>query len=107
MPHYRACNYLVYVSLFFVSILSALQTHGGFIAGTLVKTPTGYTNIEELQVHDQVMCYDTTKNSLECRPVLSISKKTINPCIRVKLSGQHIITSNYQQFYVESSQEWL
>ena len=49
--------YLLFFALIFQSI------YPGFAAGTLVRTPLGYKNIENLNIGDFIYSYDTRGNT--------------------------------------------
>ncbi len=61
----------------------------GFIEGTLVKTPEGYSKIETLLVGDLVMSCDFEGSCVE-RQVLKTSKKEASRYLEIEVDGQKI-----------------
>lgn len=94
---------LIFLILFTLNIIA----DGGFIAGTLVKTPSGYVKIETLQEQDSLVCYDFENNKQKNCSILSIHKKIIVNPISVELSNQIIITTPNQKFYFAKIKQWL
>ncbi len=61
----------------------------GFIEGTLVKTPQGYSKIETLSIGDLVMSCDFEGSCVE-RQVLKTSKKEASRYLKIEVDGQKI-----------------
>jgi hypothetical protein len=80
---------------------------GGFAAGTLVKTPSGYTKIEDLHEQDLLVCYDLKNNKQKDCSILSVRKKLVANPISIELSSQTIITTPSQKFYFAEVNQWL
>lgn len=77
----------------------------GFTAGTLVKTPHGYTVIEDLSVGDLVVCFDDNNNCVE-RLVTHVARENVLEYAAVFTENECICLSVDQQMYVEELQEW-
>ena len=95
---------------FYVIVLILLlycRNYGeGFVAGTLVKTPTGYKPIEQIYIGDTVSTYDCA--SLVSATVMAIKEK--NTCLLIRIilnNGQEIIADYDQLFYVIDHNEWI
>lgn len=61
----------------------------GFVAGTLVKTPEGYSAIESLSVGDFVMSCDFEGGCVE-RRVLAIHQKQASRYLEINVAGEKI-----------------
>jgi len=70
----------------------------GFVAGTLVKVPDGYTAIENLCIGDRVICLDNKKRTVE-GVVIYTAKKTVSDYACVRTSHECIHVACDQQFY--------
>lgn len=93
--------------LFILFICNTSQLYAGFAAGTLIKTPQGYINIENLKKDDQVVCYDIHNKLQKHSTILDIHKRNISNPLAIKLSNQLIITDIHQKLYSPSVEEWL
>ena len=84
-----------YVSFLLLVILAGPQIlfGEGFVVGTLVKTASGYTPIEQLTRGDSVICYDFESQCVE-RPVLQVVHTTSRHQV-------HIITARGEEMIVD------
>jgi hypothetical protein len=71
-----------------------------FGAGTLVRTLSGSSPIEDLRVGDRVLAQDTRTGALGYRPVTIIHHNPPSPTFVVKLGGDAIVTSPVHRFWV-------
>ncbi len=78
----------------------------GFVAGTKVKTPTGYIPIEQLKINDKILCYDFSNNYIE-KPILYTSKKRVQNYIQIFVGNQCIGTAPNQKIYVSQEKRWI
>lgn len=63
-----------------------------FPAGTRINTPSGYKNIEDIKIGDDVYSYNHEKNKIEIKKVNYLFNKDINEMINIKLSNGTMIT---------------
>lgn len=81
----------------------------GFIAGTLVKTKSGYVSIEQLKENDSVTAYSFKNKELyECK-ILKIKKQHYDKSIKIKANGHDIICAPDHKFYLplHSKKKWI
>lgn len=78
----------------------------GFVAGTLVKTSTGYTPIEQLCVGDLVICFDGNNNCVE-RPIINVLRMYAAGYARIYIEDECISISIEQQMYDVQLQKWI
>lgn len=78
----------------------------GFCSGTLVKISDDYTSIENLQVGDRVICYDTAKNHVE-ELVSNVIKKSIDQYVRIHVADEYIRVACDQLLYDDESATWI
>ena len=102
----------IYKSLlfFFLSIsftwVPQLKTEG-FLAGTLVKTISGYVSIEQLIVGNIVVSYDHKSNCYTQYPITCIACSKTNSYIKIQVNNEYIYASPEQKFYVHNQNKWL
>jgi hypothetical protein len=77
----------------------------GFLAGTLIKTKTGYIAIEQLEKDDLVLCYDGKGNYVE-KPVTAVTKKETAHFLQFTINGEIINVAPEQKFYRPTKQRW-
>src|SRR5579872_4836597 len=87
-------------------LLSANVFAEGFIAGTLVKTLTGYVPIEDIRINDYVLCYDSHNNVVE-KPVLHIVIKRAFSSVRLYINDICVTVDKNQKFYCVDRSEWI
>lgn len=76
------------------------QLHAeGFLAGTLVKTSTGYVPIEQIKKNDLVLSYDFSECCVVESKVIQIVKRQASACIQLSLNNQKICVDQLQRFY--------
>jgi hypothetical protein len=78
----------------------------GFIAGTLVKTPSGYTEIEKLQERDLVICYDFSGQCVQ-RAIIETSRTKYTSCIEVRLLDESLYAAPDHKFYLPNTKSWI
>ena len=87
--------------------LGARKSHKeGFFAGTLIKTPHGYKQIEHIKINDLVLGPDLQGNNYP-RRVLDCQKEKLKKYIQVLLEGQSINVAPKQKFYCGSTNSWV
>lgn len=84
----------------------ALLAEEGFIAGTLIKTPIGYTAIEHLSEGDVIIGCDPV-NGDQPKMVLGVSKKKIPAYVVVFSGNETIIAAPGQKFYLPRQNTWV
>jgi hypothetical protein len=70
-----------------------------FAIGTMVHTVDGPRPIESLQAGDRVLCQDTTRGSLEFRPVLAVHRNMPASTLRIAAGGESIEATGLQRFW--------
>lgn len=78
----------------------------GFVAGTLVKIPTGYIPIEQLSVGDVVLCTDFSGEQIERRITSTISYD-VERSIIITVDGVEIYVSSEHRFYQPVQRKWV
>jgi hypothetical protein len=78
-----------------------------FPPGTVVKTPKGDRNIEDLVVGDLVIAYDFESKALVTQPVLHLYKNWTQHLVDTNVGGELITSTRRHPFWVESLGEWL
>lgn len=93
--------------LILLCLLTISLAHGeGFIAGTLVKTPEGYTPIEKLKVDDVVISFDLQGACVE-RRVTHTQQKHAGGFFIVTVNGQAITVADDHKFYLAPEKDWI
>lgn len=90
-----------------VFLMLSAVADGGFIAGTLVKTPSGYVKIEYLREQDTLVCYDFKNSRQKNCDILSIRKKIVLDPVVIELFGQKIVAASNQKIYFPKIKQWL
>lgn len=93
----------LFLSLIFQFFLCFAE---GFSAGTLVKIPDGYAQIEDLRVGDSVLCYDAQK-SIVASSVVYVAKKSVDCYARIILADECLCVACDQQLYDENNKTWI
>ena len=78
----------------------------GFLAGTKVKTPTGHVAIEDLQVGDDVVCYNFC-NACVVKKITHTIKRQAKTYVKIFLEGACICAEPDHQFYLPQEKCWL
>lgn len=78
----------------------------GFTADTLIKTNTGYTQIENLKPQDSVICYDFDQHAQIERPIREIHKQHVSKYIRLAVHKTFVHVSPNQKFYLRALNTW-
>lgn len=90
----------ILIGIFFIvcHFYGLLQAEG-FCAGTLVKTPGGYTPIEQLKLGDGVISYSLKEQATTVAKVVAISVTPVREYFEVDLPGEQLCVSPDHQFY--------
>ena len=78
----------------------------GFVAGTKVKTTSGYKCIENLTYEDHVIGYNFSNGYTEAS-ILNITPTKINYFIRIKTENNIIDAAPFQKFYLSKEEKWV
>lgn len=79
-----------------------------FLAGTLVKTPSGSIEIEKIKVGAKVLVYDFQKNCVRQKPVVKLYTNWTNRYFNIKTSaGEYILPTSKHLFWVENLRKWM
>ena len=91
-----------------LALITTTQIFGhGFVGNTLVKTPSGYTQISHLTENDFVVSYDYEGH---CVPRRILSKHTIigSECITLMVDGRSMIHVHPDHFFYDQEHEdWV
>jgi len=79
----------------------------GFLAGTLIKTVSGYVPIEQLIIGDIVVSYDHKNNCYTQYPITCVACSAADFCIKIQINDEYIYASPEQKFYVCNKRKWL
>lgn len=101
-------NSLLFCYKFYLILLFFLYIHclhgSGFLAGTLVKTPTGYVSIEKLSINDKVLCYDFKSGlSLE-KSITHTRLQRIKKYIQIDFDNESLCVAPDQELYLSNKQ---
>lgn len=103
MKHHNLFSY-IFIFLIF-TVINFGYLYPGFIAGTLVKTPGGYTPIERLKKGDWV--YSITKSgNAYLSKVKNKTNYFLHHGIGIVLKDDVIITAPSQKFYISDTYSW-
>jgi hypothetical protein len=108
MPEFRQKLSSTIQKLFFTILLllpSYTSFPEGFSAGTLVKTPGGYTLIEQLKNGDKVISCDSG-GKLICGIVSRIQKQNTSSLLEVAIPSEKIYVVPNHKFFSPSKKEW-
>ena len=78
----------------------------GFIAGTPVKTPTGYGEIQDIKVGDSVLSCDFKNHCVE-REVTQTFQKTANGYLEIRIGNSLIGVDENHLFYSPQTTNWI
>ena len=78
-----------------------------FKPGTLVKSPSGDTLIEDLRVGDAVYAYDFKTGAVIESVVLGVQVNWTRHLVDIDLDGETISATRHHPFWVERSNGWL
>lgn len=80
----------------------------GFLSGTLVKTPSGYSYIEKLKPGDKIISFNLSDNTT---PDTSTITNAINyqsdSCVKITIGDSILCCAPDQKFYSHNQQEWV
>lgn len=100
------CKSLV-ITIIFVSAFVTNHALGeGFIAGTLVKTPSGYVEIETIQKGDRVICYDFLGKCTETTVIDQVQTHDTS-YIEIKILDEIVYVAPDHKFYLPITQTWV
>ena len=97
---------LIHYCLLYLFTCTGLLQAEGFIAGTLIKTDSGYTRIEQLNIGDSIVSPRQNSTTQKC-PISAATCCTIDCCIRVGIGNEYIYTTPDQKFYSYNQQKWI
>jgi hypothetical protein len=93
------------LSFLLFSFHAIVAQQEGFVAGTLVKTPNGYTPIEQLQAGNTVIGYDQQTGYTE-RKVLNVIQQEASYYVKLSLSNITCSIGTHQKFYLSHHNAW-
>lgn len=73
----------------------------GFLTGTLVKTPSGYTEIENLVVGDEVVCYNF-KGECVTRAITYVQQEQVEAYTQITIGNEQVFAALDHKFYMPS-----
>ncbi len=71
-----------------------------FVAGTKVKTESGFKNIEDIKIGDKVYSYNLNNNNLELKKVLNTIRSNTIDTYKVTIDGKTVEMSPKHQIYI-------
>ncbi len=97
------CFFLLFLTYFnFTTSLYA----PGFIAGTLIRTPKGYTEIEQLSFRDKVICCNPKKRAYINSVITDLKSQFLPELIQITVADELISAAPDQLFFVQSEFRW-
>ena len=78
----------------------------GFVKGTLIKTPDGYTPIENLVKGDKILAYDLKDQCIE-RSIVAVSSHKTNKLCELRIAGEIIVVDHDHLFFMPQKGEWV
>lgn len=96
---------IVLGTLIFCGYAACLSGHG-FLGNTLVKTPAGYTEIQNLKENDSVISYDYDGHCVEGR-VKHVFEKSSPEVISLTINNSELYVSAHHLFYDIDTHSWV
>lgn len=87
-------------------IISKMALSDGFIAGTLIKTPTGYKTVENLTINDEVISFDCQKKIFLNDVVVNIEIKHSPTLQKISYLNRIVLCDTGQKFYCKIEDEF-
>jgi RHS repeat-associated protein len=78
-----------------------------FPAGTLVSTPAGEVEIQDLEIGDEVYAYDFETGEVAIRNVLGTPSNGTYTWIDIEIGGYTVTATRFHLFWVESEGLWI
>ena len=94
------------ILLSFVAFLTIFFAQAGFVKGTVVKTASGFVPIDELNIGDEVYCFDMHSDELLLRTITDVSRHEVSYLLYIQTNGTHIIVDAQQPFYLPVEEAW-
>ncbi len=94
------------IILSFVAFLTIFFAQAGFVKGTVVKTSSGFVPIEELNIGDEVYCFDMHNDEFLLRTITDVSRHEVSYLLYIQTNGTHIIVDAQQPFYLPVEEAW-
>ena len=90
------------------AVLHALQREKeeGFVAGTPIKTASGYKPIELIKLRDIIIGTDCKGKNFE-RIVRHVAMKKVSSYVRISVGDERINVAPDQKFYCSSEKAWI
>lgn len=93
---------LIFTNLNFTTLLYA----PGFVAGTLVRTPGGCAQIEQLSISDQVVCCSPKKRAYANSVITDLKSQFLPELVQITVADELISAASDQLFFVQSEARW-
>ncbi len=94
------------IVLSFIAFLTIFFAQAGFVKGTIVKTSSGFVPIEELNIGDEVYCFDIYNDEFLLRTITDVSRHEVSYLLNIQTNGSHIIADAQQPFYLPVEETW-
>jgi hypothetical protein len=78
-----------------------------FLAGTPIKTATGYKNIEDIVVGDVVYSYNFDKKTTETKPVTEIFTNVCEKYVEIYTKSNCTKATGQHRFWIPQKNEWV
>ena len=78
----------------------------GFVAGTLVRIPTGYTCIQDLYATDEVLVY-TFDDNVASGAITTITSHEVDTIVRLEVEGDTFELAHDQLLFAPLQRKWL
>lgn len=83
------------------------RTHEGLSGSTRVKTSTGFTPLQDLQVGDMVACYDQLNKQIVYSQITHADKIEVQKHVSITINGQELKVAPEHLFHAPALNEWV
>jgi hypothetical protein len=101
----RTFKYFLLLILTYLNFTTLLYA-SGFIAGTLVRTPSGCAQIEQLSISDQVVCCSPKKRAYANSEITDLKSQFLPELVQITVADEIISVAPDQLFFVQSEACW-
>ena len=89
------------------TVIGRLSAEGCFMAGTVISTPSGEVNIEDIKVGDVVYAYDFESGRVVERTVLDTPRNFTHLWVKLYFGNDEVVATANHRIWVESEGDWV